>query len=251
MDISVKLTAAKLGKDLEAVSDRIQSEVENAVKNLANAAYANIVAHVQASQMAQDNKRDYLKSLQFQELGSNTYLISLEGEWPNDLEQGFTGYNLKDKLLSSDKTVKVGSRAGEPWVRTSKKGKKYASVPFEHHPFAGGKGDLATDIKKLVAFNRQGKEQVITKIFKDDLGKPIVGKVATISDKNSPENLQGLTKYQFVHKSGQVSSLYMTFRMVHEDSNGWTHPGWVGHKFFDEVQRDIERELENIINILL
>lgn len=252
MDIDVKLIADQLGKDLEKAAPQVQLELEQAVGNLAQAAYAAIVAKVQGMSMDPKNRSDYLRALKFKDLGDATWLIFLDGDWASKLEEGFGSYNIRDVLLKSTKTVEVGQRAGQPWVRTNKQGKKFAAVPFEHKPFSGEKmaGNLGDDIKKIMVKNRGGSDQPITEIFKDLGGKPIHGKVATAQNVGIP-NLEGLTKYQFVHDSGKVSSMYMTFRMVSEDSAGWTHPGHKGYQLFKEAEQYVEAELKNIINNLL
>lgn len=252
MDIEVKLIAEQLGKDLEKAAPAVQAELEAAVGNLAQAAYSAIVAKVQGMSMDPKNRQDYLRALKFKDLGDATWLIFLDGEWASKLEEGFGSYNIKDVLLASTKTVQVGSRAGEPWVRKNKKGKKFAAVPFEHKPFSGEKmaGNMADDIKKILVKNRGGVDQPITQIFNDLGGKPIHGKVATANNVGIP-NLEGLTKYQFVHDSGKVSSMYMTFRMVGEDSKGWTHPGHKGYQLFQEAEQYVQAELKNIIDTLL
>lgn len=250
-DIKVSLIAEKLGKDLEAAADRVTIEIQDAIKDLASAAYANIIAHVQSSSMGSDSKKDYLKALQFMPIGNDSYIIYLDGDWPTKLEEGFGSYSIKDALLASNKKVQTGPRAGEPWVRTSKEGKKYAAVPFGQKPSAPSGGNLANDIKKLYAMNRQGKPQKITKTFTDDLGKPITGKVATASGTDIPANLQGLTKYQSVSDKGTVSSIYRTYRMVSEDSPGWISPGSSGQGIFDKVEKEVEMEIENILKTLV
>lgn len=253
-DLNVRLIAEKLGKSLEDAADKVTIELNQAIKDLASAAYANIIAHVQASQMSAQNKQNYLKSLEFMPIGDDSYLIYLDGDWPTKLDEGFEPYSIKDQLLKSDKTVNVGPRAGEPWVRENKDGKKYAAVPFEHKPSSAPSGSLAADIKKLYAMNRQGKQQKITSTFKDDFGKPISGKVAVASSGMNPDipaNLERLVKYQGVNEKGRVSNVYMTYRMVSEDSAGWMHPGHPGYGFFDKVEKEVEAEIENIIQTLL
>lgn len=253
-DLNVRLIAEKLGKDLESAADAVTQELQTAIKDLAQAAYANVIAHAQASNMSDENKKNYLSGIQFMDIGNDSYIIYLDGVWPTKLEEGFEAYSIKDVLLQSSKTVAVGKRAGEPWVRENKQGKKYAAVPFEHRPSASASGDLGADLKKLYAYNRQGKKQKITKTFTDDLGKPITGKVAKVSGELNPElppNLEGLTKYQSVSEKGRVSNVYMTYRMVSEDSTGWQHPGHPGYGFFEKVEREVEQELENIIQRLL
>lgn len=250
-DISVKLTAEKLGKDLEQASEAAIEEINRAVGDIAKAAHASMVAQIQSTRMSPDNRQDMLRGLQFEDLGDNTYVIFMEGDWANKLEGGFPSYDMKKTLLSSNKTVKVGSRAGEKWVRENKQGKKYAAVPFDIKKTSGKKtGDLSTDLKQMVAKNRQGQEQKLTKVFKDSLGNPIAGRVARSSHPENPM-LKNVTKFQHVSEKGRVSSIYMTWRMVSENSTGWNHPGFEGYHFFETAEREIEAELENIINTIL
>ncbi len=252
-DISVKLIADELGKDIENAASHVEREIHQAVGDLAQAAYTAMIARIQGMSLDPKNRQDYLKSLKIDNLGEGTWLIYLDGDWPNKLEEGFGPYSIKDQLLSSSKTVQVGSRAGEPWVRKSKTGKKYAAVPFEHKPMSGEKmaGNLTDDIKKILVKNRAGKEQPITQIFKDLGGKPIAGKVATAGSVPGQPNLAGLTKYQQVSDSGKVSSVYMTYRMVSEDSAGWQHPGFSGYQLFKEAEDYVVAELKNILETLL
>jgi hypothetical protein len=106
--------------------------------------------------------------------------------------------------------------------------------------------------------------QSITKTFEDISGKPIAGKVATASEADIDmaamahergdakwKNLEGLTKYQHVSDSGKVSSIYMTYRMVGEDSKGWVHPGHKGYQLFKEAEEYVNAELKNILKTIL
>ena len=252
-DIEVKLIADELGKDIEKIAPHVEQELHRAVENLANAAYSAIIARVQGMSMDPKNRKDYLRALKFRKVDDSSWMIFLDGSWPNQLEEGYGPYSIKDQLLKSEKTVAVGSRSGEPWVRTSSKGEKFAAVPFEHKPFSGEKmaGDLATDLEKILVKNRSGKEQSITKIFKDLGGKPISGKVASIKEVPGHPNLAGLTKYQQVSDSGKVSGIYMTYRTVSESSSGWQHPGHKGYQLFKEAENYVEQELKNIVKTLL
>jgi len=254
-DFSVQLTAEKFGKSLEDAGEQLESQVNEAVRNLANAAYASMVSQIQARKMDPKNRQDLLKGLNFTDIGNNSYVIDLQGDWANKLEDGYPGYDMKSTLLNSSKKVQVGSRAGQDWVRKGKDGQKYAAVPFDHKPHAAGSGDMASDIKKIMATNRQGNEQSITKTFKDDFGKPISGKVASVKSGGLPDgvnkNLAGITKYQHVSEKGNVSSVYMTYRIISENSNGWFHPGWDGHHFFEQAEKDVEQQLEQIVKTLL
>lgn len=252
-ELSLEMKADQLGKSLENLAPELESELRGAVANLANAAYASMISQIQGMSMDPKNRQDYLRGLKLDALDSDSFLLSLDGEWANKLEQGFEGYDMKQQLLSSDKKVKVGTRAGQDWVRKAQDGSKYAAVPFEHKPFSGEKfnsGDLVNEIKKLTAMNRGGAKQPLTQTFNDAGGKPLAGKVASVKKTDNP-NLAGITKYQFVNKAGRVSSVYMTYRMVSSKSAGWKHPGFKGYNLFKTVEEYVDRELENIVKTLL
>lgn len=249
-DINIKIKAEELGKSIENLAPDVEAEFDAAVKNLAEAAYAQMVAQVQAQTSNPKNRQDYLRGLKFMELGSNDFLIYLEGDWANKLEDGFPAYDMKKQLLSSTKKT----RSGEPWVKTSKAGKKYASVPFEKKPFSRDPAmqDLSQKLKQITVENMQGVDQKLTQIFKNAEGKAIQGKVATIKPGDGvPNELVGVSKYQQVSPTGSVSSVYMAFRTVHEDSDGWQHPGHPGYNLFKQAEEFVESELENIINTVL
>lgn len=253
-DISLKLKAEALGKTLENLAPQVEEEINQAVKNLAHAAYTSMTAKIQSMSISDGSRKDYLKGLKFKDLGDDSYLIYLDGDWANKLESGYGSYSIRDELLKSKKIVQVGSRSGEPWVRTAKDGHKYAAVPFEHKPHVGSKsgGDLASTIKGMMAKGVNGQVQSLDKVFKNADGKAIHGKVATVSASDAPNaNMAGMTKYQHVHKSGRVSSVYMTYRMVSEAGKDWIHPGSGGYQLFKEAEAYVEAEMDNIIRTLL
>lgn len=251
-DFSLQVTADELGKAIDDLAPHVERQIQDAVENVAHVAYSSIISQIQGSPMDPKNRQDMLRGMEFHKIGDSGYLISLSGDWAQKLEEGFSGYSIKDVLLASEKIVQVGSRSGQPWVRKSKKGDKYAVVPFFHKPSSkeAKHSDLAKAIKSLTAPNLEGIEQKVTQAFKDLDGRPIQGKAVTIKEVPNKPNLSGLTKYQHVYEdSGKVQSVYMTFRMVSENSDGWQHPGWRGHKFFQEAEDMVELELERIVRM--
>jgi hypothetical protein len=250
-EINVDIKARELGLKIERLTKDLQDEFYQAVSNVAHGAYARIVSDAQ--QKLHDSRLDYLKGLEFQKLGQNSYLIELQGDYPQKLEEGYAAFDMKPGMLASDKTVEVGSRTGLPWVQKGAEGGKFAHVPFEHKPFSKaprGK-DLNQILRGVKVYNRQGLKQKITSVFKDASGNPLEGAVAKITDTGLVANLQQLTKFQKVVKTQagkeQVKSLYLTWRTVSENSSGWVHPGHQGVKLFDYAQKYVEEELENII----
>ena len=250
-DFSIKIKAEELGKTLDGIGEQLERELEGAVSDLAHGAYAKIAADAQSQIGSPDSRQEYLKGLEVVELGAGSYLVTLKGEAANKLEDGYDGYSIKDALLRSKKIVQLGDRSGQPWVQTNKEtGSKFAHVPIQLRPSSKEAGnDLGREIQELVGKARQGRDQRITKIFRDQHGKPLEGAVATgISDNPL---INQVTKYQKVNKGGGVSSTYINYRTVSQNSSGWKHPGHDGYGFFKEAEEWVAAELESIIGTLL
>jgi hypothetical protein len=252
-EFNVKIRAQELGKDLENMSDEMEEQLNQAVADLANATYANIVA--KAQQDLNTTRKDYLKGLSFEQIGENSYMISLEGSFSNSLEQGSGPYDIKQKSLESQKIISVGPRTGQPWVQEGKNG-RYAHVPFEHQPYskAPNTGDLGSAIRLMKAMNKQGTEQYLTSVFKDEFGKPMSGKVATA--RSVIPNLDKITKFQKVYENKEtgsfsVKALYMTWRTISDNGPSWTHPGFKGIDAFGEAEKFVEEQIDNILNTLI
>jgi hypothetical protein len=260
-DISFKIRAEALGKSLENLAPKVEEEINMAVKNLAQAAYTAMVSKMQGMSANPKNRQDYLKSLKFEELGENSYLIHLDGEWANKLEKGFSSYSMKEILLGSTKIVQVGPRTGQPWVQKAKDGHKFAYVPFDHHPYSKDVGgDLGSDIGKLMGTSMDGTKKSILDTFTGLDGKPIdsgTGKntrpVARVKElpEGMNKNLLGMAKFQKVQEDGKVSSVYMTWRAISETGKDWKHPGFAGYQLFEEAERYVAEEMDNIIRTVL
>lgn len=273
--LSLKDSLKKLQKDLESLAPSLESEINQAVKDAAYAAYASIVAKAQKA--LNSTRQDYLKGLSFEDLGDNSFLISLDGDLANHLEDGYPAFNLVPKMLESKKTVQVGSRSGQPWVQNTKpKGKnkeshRFAHVPLQLHPHskAAGTSNLADAVKQLTATNLAGFDQKFTQIFKYPDGSVQEGKVAVVRPPGSAINastpyamahspdarLQGLVKYQKIYKNSAgkdtVQSIYINYRTISDKGKPWIHPGFSGVHFFDEAEKELVNQLNQIIKSLL
>lgn len=253
--LSMAESLKKLSKSLENIEPSVEEELNSAIQDIAYATHAAIVAKAQAE--LNRTRQDYLKGLEFIELGDNSFVISLKGEWASMLEDGFPSYDQTTKLLGSKKVVQVGSRAGQPWVQEAQSdGHKFARVPMEKQPFskAAGASELADSIKKMTAVNMQGRKQKITSIFKDLEGNPLQGKVATGRSKNPM--LDQLVKYQKTYTnagSGKTTtqSVYVNYRTISEIGDAWIHPGYKGLHAFADAEKYVEEQLDKIIKDLL
>jgi len=241
----LKFSSKKAQKQLEdavkKINKNLKVHIDAALSDLAHSAFASIQS--KAQQELKRTRQDYLSGLKMEKIGENSYLITLEGDWPNALESGFSPYNLTDRLLQSNKTVGVGKRSGESWVQTSKEGNKYAHVPMQRH--SSGTSDMAQAIKKMTAKNLQGFDQKLTQTFKDSSGNPLSGKVAV--GRSDEANYDRLVKYQKVGQNNNVQNVYINYRTISEKGKPWQHPGWKGAHFFEQAEKDLMRNIDQII----
>lgn len=252
-DFEVNLDSKQLSKLIQEKGEAAVNQLKTAIKDLASATYASITS--QAQKKLQSTRQSYLQGLNFRNIGTDQYLISLDTPFANMVEDGWDPYNMKDRLLKSQKTVQVGSRAGQKWVQKGKKGQRYAHVPFEKQPFskaAAGSADMMSALREFKVENQRGRKQKFTSIFKDDSGRPLEGKVATV--KSSIPGLENVTKYQRIYKNEETgkqttSSVYVSFKTISDLSpaSKWQNKGYAGAKFFKEAERMVERELQNIL----
>ncbi len=256
-EINIRIKAEALGKSLENLSYEAEQELQEAIGQVVQTGYESIVSHAQL--LLRTSRQDYLSGLSFAKLGPNDYLILLDGKYPNAIEAGYSGFDVKQGMLNSKKIVEIGPRSGLPWVQKSAEdGHRYAHVPFQHRPFSreAKTSDMSQAIRKLKAYNRQGVEQKFTKIFKDANGSALEGKVATVQKVKGFPDLDRITKYQKKYKNEKtgketIQSIYMTYRTVSEHGGEWTHPGWRGLHGFDEAEKYIDSEIDNILSRIL
>lgn len=249
-EIDLELKAEELGLELDNLATSVEQEFNADIANIAHAAHAKIVA--EAQEKLNSTRGDYLKGLSFNKIGENSYLIHLEGKFSEALEKGWAPYDQRKVLLQSKKIVEVGSRAGQPWVQRTAEGSRFAHVPMQRKPFskAPKAQNMADLIRQVKVRNRSGKEQRITSIFKDPSGKALQGKVARVDPKAHPE-LSGLVKYQNLYKDDagkqHVESIYIQYRTISDNGEGWVHPGFKGLDAFSKAEAWVESEIENIL----
>ena len=236
MEININLRAKQLGVDLYKVSDAMVQNFNEALKNLAKATYAEMVE--QAKQTLVTSREDYLKDLEFDEIGKNTYMIWLEGA-SNYIEDGWNPFNQVPGLVNGPKS------------KSSKSGYRYNIVPFRHQPYAKSKAkanvqDLRTALQGVI------KTHGLKKIFKKEDGTPKTGIVAKVTGLGM-ENLEGVVKIQGQYDKA-VQSMYYTFRGVSNDPQSktmregkWKHPGYGGFKLFEKTSAFLEKEVDKII----
>lgn len=188
--------------------------------------------------------------------------LALSASW---IEHGTAPHDMKKMLFTSAK------------VRISAKGKRYLIIPFRHGtPSAGShEGGLGesratlrtmpkavyamaktlTRSRQLSAYKVQsanrGKGMAVRytyrwagKLTQGDLEAAGLGKTNRRPHwKASP--YAGMVRFPAHENTGQ--STYMTFRVMHEDSNGWLHPGTAPRKLAEMTANQMEPVVRQII----
>ena len=258
MEISFKAKIGNLVKNLENVPKLVTEQIKMDIKNLAHQSLNRIITSSQKK--LNSTLKTYQSGLKIEEndqLGE--YLIYLDGEMPNKLESGWGAFDQKEKMLRSTSTVTEGPRAGMPWVRVSKKGHRFARVPFNRSLSKHAKNaDVAQAVQSMKAININNRMQKITNVFKDPEGLAYSGKVAVAKVKSASiamsnvlkSRLENLTKYQYVNKKGQVErSIYRNYRTISanpESKAKWRNPGFKGVGAFKEVYKWADRQMSNL-----
>lgn len=184
------------------------------------------------------------------------------------IEHGRQPYDMKRALYTSSK------------VKISKKGKRYLIIPFRHGvPRAGGKPSATLQTmpqniyqraKKLPFTSRIGssiKDGVTRNIYANPAGS--TGRLQGVGDQGrrsqiAVRNPKDLTKFirranPYTWKTSPYENMirvprdttghgyYMTFRIMHQDSKGWIHPGTPPMKLAEKTAREMDVVVQAII----
>ncbi len=164
------------------------------------------------------------------------------------VENGSAPYDMKRMLYTS------------PKARMSKDGKRYMIIPFRHgtpgtKSMAAMPKSIYKQAKSLAVSRRTSARQITN---------PVTGKKVTRNTYNwggrlrqSDVEAAGAAKvnmqphYKSSIYAGMVKmandtggSQYMTFRVMHQDSTGWQHPGTAAKKLAENTANEMESEVQ-------
>ena len=168
------------------------------------------------------------------------------------IEEGTQPHDMKRALFTS------------PKVKISKKGKRYLIIPFRHGtPSAGShEGGVGANRAMLQTMPKSIYAQAKAMALGQQLrGTKDYGRRTQIAQRN-PKDLSQLQirKNPYTWKSGQYEGMtkvrshptagghhYMTFRIMHEDSQGWWHPGTPPLKLAENTAKEMEAPITRMI----
>jgi hypothetical protein len=236
-DLDIKLNikdVANVEELVDKVKQKLTKDLQESAKKLAQAAHSK--AHeLSKSKMPKELADKYGKNLYIEQVSENIYIVGIREEafW---IENGRKAGFMEDLLTR---------KSGSP-VKTSKDGKKYRTIPFEHDttskaPMASPEGNLISELKTFL--KKEGVPYSKNKkLVLDDKGSPRIGTTHSFSIKdtaNLSKNLQGVNIVQSKNpRTGKVERTVMTYRVIsekHKGSGKWEHPGSSGFNVLKDV----------------
>lgn len=247
LKIELKITdVAKLEELLDKQLKRLEKDLQESSKKLAQAAHSK-AKELTNSKMPKKLAGKYGESLYIEQMSENFYVVGIRQEafW---MEYGRQPGFMEDLL-----TRKTGSP-----TRTSKEGKKYRIIPFEHDtatkaPMSSSEGSLVSELKSFL--KKEGVPYSKSrKLVLDEKGSPRVGTTHSFSIKDTAKlskDLQGINIVQSKNpKSGRIERTVMTYRIIsekHRGSGKWEHPGNSGYNILKDTHTYVKNLWEKTI----
>jgi hypothetical protein len=223
--IDINTLTKSLEKDLNSFSKDLVSSVQNAVENLVSILEAEAIKL--ASEKLTNTFPIYANAIRKEKIGENTWVIYLDNNFANMLEDGFSSYDMKDGFLSSNK-AKIG------------KNSTYFNVPI--NPKQASKKNIF-DYRSAVEAAINDSETI------SDSKNTSFGKIEKFSNLKE-DRLKGLMKIT----SNAGNEQFLLFRRVStkSDKNKFIHPGYDGaHIIEKDLKLFAEQELDKILKKML
>ena len=222
-DIDIK-EIASVFKELK---ESVKKDLVEGVENLAS------MTHARVLELARDKLGSlsnlYSENVEFTNPEKGFWVVTLKAPamW---IEEGYSG-GFMDFLLSGKS------------AKTSKDGKKYAVIPFEHSKRPSEQAPKARELTNQIKTEFKKRKINWKKIENNPDGSPRLGRLhqfniesARPSPKAKYPALQGVAVYQARNKMGGVSRDVMTFRVIsesHEAEGLWNRQNKDGEKLLD------------------
>jgi hypothetical protein len=249
---SLEEALKEIGEDITKLSEEMKQRAKQAVQETA------IQTHGFIFKKAQDTlhstREKYLQSLIEPQVIADSadqviYSIALKADagW---IEDGYGAGTLIDRVLNNGKSAKI-----------AKDGSEYKIIPFDQKKT---KNVSAAQLRIARFVKKELKKQGYDKIINDPMGRPKIGKIATVKIDNPKQPtakgnrriLDGLTIYQNYlrdqkgnilrdKKSNQpkIKQSVMTFRVMsskHKSQGVWDNKEFKGLRAFQEAEKMID-----------
>ena len=252
MDLKFEIDAESIAKQFGDLSKQLESDLNKGVQSLAKMTNTKTQELVKDKFSGNSLEDIYIKNLSYEQIDETMSIVTLNKD-ALFIEEGRKA-GFQDELLFG-KSSKV-----------SKKGKRYAVIPFKHSESTGGVDTTQTPVRQTTKSRELANEikQALSdkgvdwkKIEYNPDGSPRTGRLHTFnldsarlkSHHKTPAKA-GVSVYQTKTPEGKVRRDVMTFRIIHEDHKDqglWNHPGMKAEKFMDRALEWAERYWETDI----
>jgi hypothetical protein len=229
-DFKLEVNIPDITKQFKECQAEVEVAVRTAVGGLAASTYAKSV------EMARDKLKStyntYVDALQYEKITDNIWVVSLDMDKAGWIEDGRKAGFMEELLRGKS-------------AKTSKTGKKYAVIPFQHNKNPSQQSPKALNLTNQVKDFLEKKNVSYQKLEFNKDGSPKMGLLhkfdiesAKPSEKAQHPALKGLAIYQRKNAEGQVKRDIMTFRVITEDHKAdgrWVHPGRQPAHIIDDV----------------
>lgn len=193
-------------------------------------------------------KAAYIDSIQWRMTGQTSAEIWADYKLSGEIESGRPARDLKKYLQTSRK------------VRTTKKGQRYLIIPFRHNtpgnsahaaPMPDHVYDLARQLSKS-SVNGMGKRlsgsgHLVPQASYKWGGRLPPGLMPKAKPHHKTDLYAGMVKFDS-SANGKKSSVYLTFRVMSENSSGWIVPAKPGLNLAQKVSQNLQPLLEAAVS---
>lgn len=236
--IDIGTNIDEIGKSVDELSQQMVKDVQTAVGQLSRNVENEAIRLAQERLFSTSNH--YIQSIKREQVGDNVWVISIDDEFSEHLENGFNGFDMKPGFLKSDKAKK------------DKDGNSYLDVPIQQHPFSKQKSstkvtDMRSAVESVLKDNNVKKR--VEEFDANSKGLSRYGNVTRFSNIKD-RRVAGLVK---ITPPGSKSGQYLLFRRVSKNSpqDSWNHPGYQGANIFPDLEKYAKKQLDVILKNIL
>lgn len=229
-DLKFDVDIQKIAESFGALKSELETDLVKSVEGLAS------MTHAKTVELAREQLRSlykkYTDNLEFTNPVDNLWIISLKEPALWIEEKRKNGF--MSELLSGKS------------AKTSKDGKRYAVIPFEHSKNPSEQSFSARAISTEIKNEMKARGLNWKKIETDESGSPRLGRLHSFNvptdklkshHKSSPG--MGVSVYQSIDpQTNKARRDVLTFRVITEDHRQeglWFHPGRDGDKIMDQA----------------
>lgn len=230
MALRIQVNAAEIAAQFKEFALEVEQDIKKGIENLSTLTHAQI--QMNAQQELHSSRKIYMDNLNApKEIVGGVWVITLDEDalW---IEEGIKpNTDMKPNLLKNGKV-------------SASTGNRYQVIPFHYSRPPSQNTPGTQNIVNQIKNKLRSEKVPFKKIEYNKDGSPKVGKLHAFDfggkrpGRGNTPQMQGVSIYQTLTKTGNVRRDILTFRTVSSGpaSQGkWVHPGHEGKKYMDKA----------------